>query len=250
MGLANDKVTICHVPLGNPDNAHTIIISESALRPHLLPNGDLHGGDYFGECLPKAYQGFYPCNLGLKNEFVSNNPTLTRHDYATFDYKLRNQTDLIVDSVIEAKKDQFNSPWSMSSSFNYKLESVEFNLSSENMGNRHFIDFCLDGRSIHKGRVDFTINEVTVVMDNPGEFNTSAELFCDLSRNNDTTPYLSGINFAGFPLTFKFMPKYCVLRIHAEEYISDIPRNYIRNHNKLTAIINSNIDGLRQSRNP
>jgi len=41
----NEKVTICHIPPGNPDNAHSITISVSALQTHL----DQHG-DSIGEC--------------------------------------------------------------------------------------------------------------------------------------------------------------------------------------------------------
>jgi hypothetical protein len=40
-----DKVTICHIPPGNPENAHSITISVSALQTHL----DQHG-DSIGEC--------------------------------------------------------------------------------------------------------------------------------------------------------------------------------------------------------
>ncbi len=38
------KVTICHVPRGNPKNVHTITVSASALKAHLAHN------DYLGEC--------------------------------------------------------------------------------------------------------------------------------------------------------------------------------------------------------
>ncbi|MCB9451398.1 MAG: hypothetical protein H6672_08150 [Anaerolineaceae bacterium] len=41
---ADKKVTICHVPQGNPDAAHTISISRSALPAHLAH------GDYLGVC--------------------------------------------------------------------------------------------------------------------------------------------------------------------------------------------------------
>jgi len=41
---AGAKVDICHVPPGNPDNAHTITISESALSAHL------EHGDHLGAC--------------------------------------------------------------------------------------------------------------------------------------------------------------------------------------------------------
>lgn len=35
----NNKITICHVPPGNPGNCHEITISMSALQPH-LDHGD------------------------------------------------------------------------------------------------------------------------------------------------------------------------------------------------------------------
>jgi hypothetical protein len=41
------KVLICHIPPGNPDNAHTICVGEPAVDPHVR----LHG-DYVGECNP------------------------------------------------------------------------------------------------------------------------------------------------------------------------------------------------------
>lgn len=40
----NKKVVICHVPPGNPDNAHTIEVSENAVDAHLAH------GDYLGAC--------------------------------------------------------------------------------------------------------------------------------------------------------------------------------------------------------
>ena len=39
-----DKVTICHIPPGNPDNAHTITVGAPAVPAHLAH------GDYLGEC--------------------------------------------------------------------------------------------------------------------------------------------------------------------------------------------------------
>lgn len=41
----NKKITICHIPPGNPDNAHTITISENAWPAH-----QKHHGDYVGAC--------------------------------------------------------------------------------------------------------------------------------------------------------------------------------------------------------
>lgn len=42
---AGHKVTICHIPPGNPDNRHTICIDEHALSAH-----QTHHGDTFGAC--------------------------------------------------------------------------------------------------------------------------------------------------------------------------------------------------------
>jgi hypothetical protein len=42
--LAGQKVTICHIPPGNPGNAHTITVSENAVDAHLAH------GDTLGEC--------------------------------------------------------------------------------------------------------------------------------------------------------------------------------------------------------
>ena len=39
-----DKITICHIPPGNPDNAHEITISVRALDAHLAH------GDAIGSC--------------------------------------------------------------------------------------------------------------------------------------------------------------------------------------------------------
>lgn len=43
---AKQKVTVCHVPKGNPANRHTIHISISAWPAHR----DNHGGDFLGSC--------------------------------------------------------------------------------------------------------------------------------------------------------------------------------------------------------
>jgi LPXTG-motif cell wall-anchored protein len=39
---SDDKVVICHIPPGNPENAHTIVVSENALPAHLA-HGDTEG---------------------------------------------------------------------------------------------------------------------------------------------------------------------------------------------------------------
>ena len=40
----DNKVAVCHVPPGNPGNAHTTVVGESAVPAHL------DHGDYLGEC--------------------------------------------------------------------------------------------------------------------------------------------------------------------------------------------------------
>ncbi|RYH20521.1 hypothetical protein EON65_23175, partial [archaeon] len=50
------KVTICHVPKGNPANAHTIVVSENAAKAHI----GRHGGDYYGVCNPNTGGGNGP----------------------------------------------------------------------------------------------------------------------------------------------------------------------------------------------
>ena len=40
------KVLVCHIPPGNPDNAHTICVSSHAVAPH-----QSHHGDPVGACL-------------------------------------------------------------------------------------------------------------------------------------------------------------------------------------------------------
>jgi PKD repeat protein len=59
----DDKIIICHIPPGNPDNPQTIVISESALEAHLA-HGDTIG----------------PCNgniVKLSSNITSGTPPLT-----------------------------------------------------------------------------------------------------------------------------------------------------------------------------
>ena len=49
----NQKVVICHIPKGNPDKAHTLVVSWSAVRAHVEENHHRAEGDvtdYFGAC--------------------------------------------------------------------------------------------------------------------------------------------------------------------------------------------------------
>jgi len=42
-GNGKEKVTICHIPPGNPDNAHTITVGEPAVLTHMTKHGDTIG---------------------------------------------------------------------------------------------------------------------------------------------------------------------------------------------------------------
>lgn len=48
---------ICHIPPGNPENAHTISISENALHTHIT-----HHNDYDGPCQPISDPGATACS--------------------------------------------------------------------------------------------------------------------------------------------------------------------------------------------
>jgi hypothetical protein len=44
-----EKVTICHIPPGNPENRHEITVGASAVPAHILNHGD-----HVGSCTPGA----------------------------------------------------------------------------------------------------------------------------------------------------------------------------------------------------
>lgn len=50
-GGSGEKVVLCHVPRGNPDNMHKITVGEPALSAHL------RHGDFLGECPEKEKKG-------------------------------------------------------------------------------------------------------------------------------------------------------------------------------------------------
>ena len=51
-GNKNNKVLVCHIPPGNPANAHTICISPNAVSMHLEQHGDLLGPCGNSSCPP------------------------------------------------------------------------------------------------------------------------------------------------------------------------------------------------------
>ncbi len=59
-GNNGNKVLICHVPPGNPDNAHTICISPNAVPDHFAN----HEGDHCGECVPGDGKPVYAGDVG------------------------------------------------------------------------------------------------------------------------------------------------------------------------------------------
>jgi hypothetical protein len=45
--VGNDKVSICHIPPGNPDNTHVITVSVHAVAAHLAHGDNLGSCDAF-----------------------------------------------------------------------------------------------------------------------------------------------------------------------------------------------------------
>lgn len=43
LGAGQPKVTICHMPPGNPENAHTIVVGAPAAVAHVSQHGDVLG---------------------------------------------------------------------------------------------------------------------------------------------------------------------------------------------------------------
>jgi hypothetical protein len=87
------KIEICHVPPGNPDNAHTLSISVNAMRAHLAH------GDYIDECAENV-------DDETEEKFELTVRAKTFGDQSEVKVKLEFQTDntdlaLIIDEIIE-----------------------------------------------------------------------------------------------------------------------------------------------------
>lgn len=67
--LAADKVTICHLPPGNPENAQTLSIATSALATHL------EHGDHTGECAAVPIAS--PTAVATSTPTATNTPVAT-----------------------------------------------------------------------------------------------------------------------------------------------------------------------------
>lgn len=61
-GSDSNKVLVCHIPPGNPANAHTICISPNAVPAHLAH------GDVLGECTPPPPPPPAPCSVNIGND--------------------------------------------------------------------------------------------------------------------------------------------------------------------------------------
>jgi hypothetical protein len=68
-GNNNSKVLICHIPPGNPANAHTICVSANAVNAHLYGN-NTHN-DFLGDC----YSGCLGMRVESKSQGLRNNGT-------------------------------------------------------------------------------------------------------------------------------------------------------------------------------
>ena len=59
---SESKVTLCHVPSGNPGNAHTLSVGASAVKAHL------GHGDKLGECIKEKEKEHGDNNDNKKND--------------------------------------------------------------------------------------------------------------------------------------------------------------------------------------
>ena len=75
----NKKVTICHVPKGNPANAHTITVAKAAAKAHI----GRHGGDYYGECKTNPGDTTSTVNVDVECESVTVTSTNTKIKFIT-----------------------------------------------------------------------------------------------------------------------------------------------------------------------
>jgi uncharacterized low-complexity protein len=85
----NVKVTICHVPPGNPENAHTITISQCAVQAHLRN----HPGDHIGQCQQQPPQQNITCEQAVQQGLLTGtinggNATVTNNANQSFEVSL------------------------------------------------------------------------------------------------------------------------------------------------------------------
>lgn len=240
--FATGKVTICHVPENNPSAAHTIEISQNALRGHLNSQGRLHGQDYFGACRHQGFSGFYACNISMKQTHSSG--TLTTHDYVTYSYDSFDGEGA-VGKTLEAGENNYKSLWSERTAFSRKLTKASFNFSSELYGTDYSVDLCFDGRRFANSRDDFEISEITFFSDRRQAIDISYKIFCDVHNRNNGVANLTLVDLRrGFPIRFNKVPEFCVVRFNVEEEEVGKRRDWTRAFNKLTTIIESNIDEI------
>jgi hypothetical protein len=72
-----DKITICHIPPGQPNNPQTITINANALSAH-IPG---HIGDYAGACRPPVADG--GCKAPITLNLAANTPSAHQPDFST-----------------------------------------------------------------------------------------------------------------------------------------------------------------------
>lgn len=73
-GNNNQKVLICHIPPGNPANAHTICVSPNAVNAHL--NGNNSHNDFLGDC----FSGCLGMSVYSVNQKLRSNGTAVLAD--------------------------------------------------------------------------------------------------------------------------------------------------------------------------
>ena len=73
-----DKVEICHIPPGNPSNAHMICVDSNAMAAHLAH------GDYEGPCVVSEPDSLDPDTTGMGNDTLEFEISVAPNPYTGY----------------------------------------------------------------------------------------------------------------------------------------------------------------------
>ncbi|MBW8049091.1 MAG: hypothetical protein FVQ77_01875 [Cytophagales bacterium] len=96
-----NKVLICHIPPGNPDNLHTICISPNAVPAHLAQHGD-----YLGQCVDTSFTDSLNFQVQSSAALLKISPNPFKNN-STIEYYLPQEVqnaEIIIYDIISDKK--------------------------------------------------------------------------------------------------------------------------------------------------
>jgi len=168
-----DGVTVCHYPLGNLDNPHTLRISSNALQTHLSH------GDLVGKCDTKSNQSIV---LNNPNDSTPQETTIITQNYST-------QNDDRLDGLIEENKklreelerqgSQIDSINEQAGFFDKFMTPVMNLFSSFFSGNSEFVSLAYENGS-----------EITII--------DVQDAFSDFNELHDDIKMMNAIKILGF----------------------------------------------------